>query len=142
VPPRGSGRCKSPVRAAAKARDAELRCGREETQGPKEAHASRRKNARALCSAGAFVERHPATHLIIGRMPQDLPPTARRRQELSLMARLVARLAPMGRYALSIDRRNPTADIHCVSKQDIDAPKVAGPLGARKVVAAALDGVE
>jgi len=48
----------------------------------------------------------------------------------------------MGRYALSIDRRNPTADIHCVSKQDIDAPRVAGPLGARKVVAAALDGVE
>ena len=140
--PAGRGRCKSPVRAAAKARDAELRCGREETQGHKEAHACRRKNARASCSAGAFVERHPATHLITGGLPQDQPPTAGRRQELSLMARLVARLAPKGRYALSIDRRNPTADIHCVSKQDIDAPKVAGALGARKVVAAALDGVE
>lgn len=140
--PAGRGRCKSPVCAAAKARDAELRCGREETQSRKEAHASRRKNARALCSAGAFVERHPATHLIIGRMPQDQPPTAGRRQELSLMARLVARLAPKGRYALSIDRRNPTPDIHCVSKRDIDAPRVAGALGARKVIAAALDGVE
>lgn len=62
-------------------------------------------------------------------------------------------------------RRNPTADIHCVSKQDIDAPRVAGALGAqlqlvgrrqecasrrpfhpdsktRRVIAAALDGVE
>ena len=140
--PAGRGRCKSPARAATKARDAELLCGREETQGRKEAHACRRKNARALCSAGAFVERYPATHLIAGGMPRDQPPTAGRRQELSLMARLVARLAPKGRHALSIDRRNPTPDIHCVSKQDIDAPRVAGALGARKVVAAALDGVE
>jgi hypothetical protein len=63
------------------------------------------------------------------------------------MTKLVARLAPKGRYVLSIDRRNPTPDIHCVSKQDIDAPRVAGrpfhhDCKTRKVIAATLDRVE
>jgi hypothetical protein len=48
-------------------------------------------------SPGAFAERHPAARLKIAVMPQDEPPTARRKQELSLVARLVAQVA--GRWA-------------------------------------------
>jgi len=44
---------------------------------------------------------------------------------LALMARLIARLAPKGLYALAVDRQGCTPKIHCVFEQDSDALKVA-----------------
>ena len=86
-----------------------MRCGREEIEGRKKARACRRKNARALCSAGVFVERHPAAHLIAGRMPQDKTPGAQL----------------VGPYQECASRRPFHQDCK-----------------TRKVIAAALDGVE
>jgi hypothetical protein len=45
-------------------------------------------------SWSAFLERHPAAHLIVGVLPEDEAATSNARPQLNLMSALVARLAP------------------------------------------------
>jgi hypothetical protein len=113
-------------------------------------------------SWSAFIELHPAAHLVAGVLPEG-EATPVTRQALKLMTRLIARLAPKGLNALTIDRQNPTPEIDCVFEREIDARRIADALGARiagrypgwasqrtfrvdakarKAIAAALDGVE
>jgi hypothetical protein len=56
--------------------------------------------------------------------------TTNARRQLNLMAALIARLAPKGLYALSVDRQGRTPEIHCVFEKDTDAVKLANAVGA------------
>jgi hypothetical protein len=76
-------------------------------------------------SWSAFLARYPAAHLVAGVMPEGERITASARRQLSLMAKLIARLAPKGLYALTVDREHLTPEIHCVFQKDSDALKVA-----------------
>jgi hypothetical protein len=53
------------------------------------------------------------------------PITSNARWTLGLLAKLIARLAPKGVYALAVDRHGRTPEIHCVFEKDIDALKLA-----------------
>ena len=81
-------------------------------------------------SWSAFLERHPAAHLIVGVLPEDEAATSNARPQLNLLAALIARLAPKGLYALTVDRQGRTPEIHCVFEKDTDALKVAQAVGA------------
>jgi hypothetical protein len=81
-------------------------------------------------SWSAFLERHPAAHLIVGVLPEDEAATSNARPQLNLMAKLIARLAPKGLYALAVDRQARTPEIHFVFENDADALKVAQAVGA------------
>jgi hypothetical protein len=81
-------------------------------------------------SWSAFIERHPAAHLVAGVLPEDEAATSNARPQLNLMARLIARLAPVGLYALTVDRQGRTPEIHCVFEKDTDALKLAQAVGA------------
>ena len=63
-------------------------------------------------SWSAFLERHPAAHLVVGVLPEDEAAISNARPQLNLMAALIARLAPKGLYALSVDRQGRTPEIH------------------------------
>ena len=78
----------------------------------------------------AFIERHPAAHLIAGVVPEGDPIATNSRWALNLVAKLMARLAPKGLYALSIHRQGRTPEIHCVFATEADALKrAATPVG-------------
>ena len=81
-------------------------------------------------SWSAFLERHPAAHLIVGVLPEDKAATSNARPQLNLLAALIARLAPKGLYALTVDRQGRTTEIHCVFEKDADAQKLAQAVGA------------
>ena len=81
-------------------------------------------------SWSAFMERHPAAHLIVGVLPEDEAATSNARPQLNLMSALVARLAPKGLYALTVDRQGRTPEIHCVFEKDTDALMLAKAVGA------------
>jgi hypothetical protein len=81
-------------------------------------------------SWSAFMERHPAAHLVAGVLPEDGAATSNARPQLNLMAALIARLAPTGLYALSVERQGRTPEIHCVFENDADALKLAQAVGA------------
>src|SRR6266478_3456020 len=81
-------------------------------------------------SLSAFIERHPAAHLVAGVMPESERITAGGRLQLNLMTKLIAGLAPKGFYALTIDRQGRTPEIHCVFEKDSDAQKLAQAVGA------------
>jgi hypothetical protein len=63
-------------------------------------------SSRSRGQLSAFIERHPAAHLVAGIMPEDEVLPANGRRQLALIGRLVARLAPKGLYALTVDRQN------------------------------------
>jgi hypothetical protein len=75
----------------------------------------------------AFLERHPAAHLVAGVLPEDEAPTSNARRELNLMTKLIARLAPKGLYALTVDREHLTPEIHCVFQKDSDVAEPSPP---------------
>ncbi|MEA2917169.1 MAG: hypothetical protein QOJ15_9250 [Bradyrhizobium sp.] len=77
-----------------------------------------------------FLERHPAAHLAAGVMPESEPMKAEARLQLGLVAKLIARLALKGAYALTIDRQGRTPEVHCVFEKETDALKVASTVGA------------
>jgi len=81
-------------------------------------------------SWSAFLERHPAAHLIVGVLPEDEAATSNARPQLNLMARLIARFEPKGFYGLTIDRQGRTPEIHCVFEKDTDPLKLAKAVGA------------
>ena len=56
-------------------------------------------------SWSAFIERHPAAHLVAGIIPEGDPVATNSRWALNLVAKLIAELAPKGVYALSIHRQ-------------------------------------
>jgi hypothetical protein len=76
-----------------------------------------------------FIARHPAAHLVAGVMPESEPIKGEARLQLGLMAKLIARLALKGAYALTIDRQGRTPEIHCVFEKETDALKVASTVG-------------
>ena len=63
-------------------------------------------------------------------MPESEPIKGEARLQLGLMAKLIARLALKGAYALTIDRQGRTPEIHCVFEKETDALKVASTVGA------------
>jgi hypothetical protein len=81
-------------------------------------------------SWSAFLQRYPAAHLVAGVLPDDEAATSNARPQLNLIAALIARLAPKGLYALTVDRQGRTREIHCVFEKDTDALKVAQAVGA------------
>jgi hypothetical protein len=81
-------------------------------------------------SWSAFLERHPAAHLIVGVLPEDEAANSNARPQLNLIAALIARLAPKRLYALTVDRQGRTTEIHCVFEKDADALKLAQAVGA------------
>jgi hypothetical protein len=81
-------------------------------------------------SWSALMERHLAAHLVAGVLPEGAAIISNVRRQLNLMTKLIARLAPKGLYALTVDRQNPTPEIHCVFEKDSDALKLAKAVGA------------
>ena len=79
-------------------------------------------------SWSAFMERHPAAHMVAGVIPEALPANAR--PQLNLVAALIGRLRPKGLYALTVDRQGRTPEIHCVFEKDTDALMLAKAVGA------------
>jgi hypothetical protein len=66
----------------------------------------------------AFVDRHPAAHLVAGIIPEGDPVATNSRWALNLVGKLIARLAPTSLYALSIQRQGRTPEVHCVFEKD------------------------
>ncbi len=81
-------------------------------------------------SWSAFIQRHPAAHLVAGVMPESDPIAANARWALGLVPRLIARLAPKGLYALAVVREGRTPEVHCVFEKDTDALKLANAVQA------------
>jgi hypothetical protein len=81
-------------------------------------------------SWSAFIERHPAAHLIAGVVLEGDPITGNARWACGLLAKLIGRLAPKDVYAIAVDRHGRTPEIHSVFATEADARKLANAVRA------------
>jgi hypothetical protein len=84
-------------------------------------------------SWSAFIELHPAAHLVAGVIPEEDVATVTARDNLALLAKLAKRLALTGQYAMTVDRRSGLPEIHCAFARETDAAKFAQALNATGV---------
>ena len=84
-------------------------------------------------SWSAFIEFHPAAHLVAGVIPEEDMATVTARDSLALLAKLAKRLALTGQYALTVDRRSGLPEIHCAFSRETDAARFAQALDATSV---------
>jgi hypothetical protein len=78
-------------------------------------------------SWSAFIDCHPAAYLVVGVLPKG---EANPRPRLELLARRLGRLGLTGSYALVIDRKSETPEIHCIFERKADARRVTEALKA------------
>jgi len=84
-------------------------------------------------SWSAFIERHPAAHLVAGVIPEEDVATVTARDSLALLAKLAKRLALTGQYAITVERRSGLPEIHCAFARETDAARFAQALNATGV---------
>ena len=75
-------------------------------------------------SWSAFIELHPAAHLVAGVIPEEDVATVTARDSLALLAKLAKRLSLTGQYAMTVDRRSGHPEINCAFARETDAGKV------------------
>ena len=84
-------------------------------------------------SWSAFIERHPAAHLVVGVIPEQDVATVTVGDSLALLTKLAKRLALTGQYAMTVDRRSGLPEIHCAFARENDAARFAQALNATGV---------